>query len=54
MTTWHVYPVDDMYEHAMENQFCWCQPLYDEENNIVVHNAFDERDAYEPVGKPIH
>lgn len=54
MTTWHVYPVDDTYEHAMEGQSCWCQPLYDEENNVVVHNAFDERDAYEPVGRPIH
>lgn len=50
----HVYPVDDMYEHTVENQFCWCQPRYDDEDRIVVHNAFDEREMYETGVRAVH
>lgn len=52
--TVHVYPIDDMYEHAVEGQFCWCQPRYDEDGSIVVHNAFDEREAYETGTRAAH
>lgn len=50
----HVYPVDDLYEHAVETRLCWCQPRYDEEDNIVLHNAFDEREAYETGTRTAH
>jgi hypothetical protein len=50
----HVYPADDMYEHNTENRLCWCQPRYDEEDNIVVHNSFDERESYETGARALH
>lgn len=50
----HVYPADDMYEHNTENRLCWCQPRYDAEDNIVVHNSFDERESYETGARALH
>jgi hypothetical protein len=39
----HVYPVDDLREHAVTD--CWCGPVDDD--GIVVHNSLDGREMYE-------
>ena len=39
----HVYPVDDLREHAVTD--CWCGPLDDDD--IVIHNSLDGREIYE-------
>ncbi len=40
-----VYPLDDLREHDIENDQCWCRPFYDD--NILVHNSMDNRELYE-------
>lgn len=52
--TWHVYPVDDLKEHITDyngvdkqGEKCWCNPEYDEEDDVCVHNALDGREQYE-------
>jgi hypothetical protein len=39
----HVYPVDDLREHAVTD--CWCGPVDDD--GIVIHNSLDGREMYE-------
>ncbi len=41
----HVYPVKDTRAHLTEN--CWCNPMHDEEHEIIVHNSADGREAIE-------
>lgn len=42
----HVMPIGDLREHLFED--CWCRPLQDEdEPSVIIHNAMDEREAYE-------
>ena len=43
---WHVYPTNDLREHILSLD-CPCMPILDEEDNIVIHNSFDGREAYE-------
>ncbi len=47
--TWHVYPMNDLREHdtELERRTCWCNPEYDEEFDVVIHNAMDQREKYE-------
>lgn len=45
----HVYPVNDLREHVTDGDDCWCQPTIDE-HGIVIHNALDQRERYEPGG----
>lgn len=40
----HVLPIDDLREHLPLD--CWCEPTVDEDN-IVIHNAADQRELYE-------
>jgi len=49
--TWHVYPIDDLREHVVDlaEGECWCKPAVDE-HGIVIHNALDQRERYEPDG----
>jgi hypothetical protein len=42
----HVVPLNDLREHEL-NRSCWCQPHYDEEDGIVIHNSLDGREAFE-------
>jgi hypothetical protein len=45
---WHVVPVDDIRQHICDkDQHCWCNPVYDAEHDIYVHNSADGREAYE-------
>ena len=43
---WHVMPVNDLREHD-DSKNCWCNPLYDQEDNIYIHNSMDNREKYE-------
>ncbi len=45
--SWHVYPVNDLREHETEGVPCWCNPTYDEEDDLYIHNALDQREKYE-------
>lgn len=42
----HVYPLDDLREHEFDGTACWCDPLYDEEFDLVIHNSLDGREEY--------
>lgn len=41
----HVYPIDDLKPHVLEGDYCWCQPVL--EDDLIVHNSLDERESYE-------
>ena len=42
----HVYPVNDLRPHTLEN--CWCDPQPDDVNgDILVHSSADEREKFE-------
>ena len=43
----HVYPVNDHKPHDTESLYCTCQPEIDWANQIVIHNAWDMREAQE-------
>ena len=47
MTWQHVYPVNDLKEHDTESLNCDCEPRIDWEYHIVIHNAWDMREAQE-------
>lgn len=42
----HVYPLNDLREHATDGTECWCGAEEDDEG-IVVHNSADGREAFE-------
>ena len=42
----HIVPVEDVREHECEPT-CWCRPEWDAEGRLYVHNAMDDREAYE-------
>ncbi len=47
----HVIPVDDIFPH-MESVKCVCKPVRvpadETHRETIMHNSFDEREAYEP------
>lgn len=44
---WHVIPRGDFREHKASRE-CWCKPFQDdEEDNVYIHNALDQRERYE-------
>ncbi len=45
--TWHVYPLNEFKDHNTDSKECWCQPEYDEEFDVVIHNSLDQREKYE-------
>lgn len=45
----HVYPVNDSKEHKLEGLDCECGPEIDWEHHIVIHNAWDLREAQEYI-----
>lgn len=45
----HTYPLNDLKEHILEGDKCWCKPE-DEEyfgNILRIHNSADGREDYE-------
>lgn len=55
----HVYPANDQRAHTLHGTQCPCEPRIEWQNNktsddqyeeaIVIHNAFDLRDALEQI-----
>jgi len=41
----HVLPEDELEDHSPKN--CICNPEYNEEYSLFVHNSFDNRESYE-------
>lgn len=48
----HVYPVNDKKPHITEGFDCSCDPEIDWDNKIIIHNAWDMREAQEYINKP--
>ena len=46
MMTIHVMPVNDLIEH-IEHEWCPCNPRIEEDGQIIVHNAADNREIVE-------
>lgn len=43
----HVYPHHDLKEHDTGSLECECRPEIDYENELVIHNSYDGREAVE-------
>jgi len=44
---YHVYPLNDLREHEVEDHIsCWCKPAMNEDG-VIVHNSMDGREAFE-------
>ena len=46
----HVMPVGDTKEHT-PHTYCHCKPLIDWKDQLVIHNAFDHREAVEEANR---
>lgn len=44
---YHVYPLNDIRPHNTDGLDCWCHPEFDEDDNVVIHNAADGGEAFE-------
>lgn len=45
----HVFPLNE--EHKLEGFDCDCEPKIDFDNEIVIHNSFDGREAVEQANE---
>lgn len=45
----HVIPAGDLRAHECSGD-CWCKPLIDDEDDLIVHNSMDGRERYEDDG----
>lgn len=44
----HCIPVNDTREHIIDDEgTCWCQPEFDTEYEMFIHNSADGREEYE-------
>jgi hypothetical protein len=44
----HCIPVNDLREHVIDDEgTCWCQPEFDTEYEMFIHNSADGREDYE-------
>lgn len=43
----HVFPVNDLQPHETDGGICWCHPLIDLDEGMIIHNAMDGREQYE-------
>ncbi len=43
----HIYPIGDLREHDTYGRTCWCNPKYDQEHGLIVHNSADGREDFE-------
>lgn len=44
----HMIPTMDFRRHTfLDHPRCWCNPEYDEESDLYIHNSFDGREDYE-------
>ncbi len=47
MSKAHVYPENDTYEHELDDVICPCNPRVERNGDLVVHNAWDNREMIE-------
>lgn len=51
MEWFHVYPIDDLIEHNLgyydAEYICPCNPVFNVEEEMIVHNAMDRREVFE-------
>ncbi len=51
----HCVPLDDTHPHTLDDEgSCWCEPVYDEDYSIYVHNSADGREDYEEGRRKPH
>lgn len=52
MDDYHIFPVNDIKEHVLEGTECSCNPTIEVAGAslIIIHNAWDFRELYEPGG----
>lgn len=44
----HCVPVADIREHVLDDDgTCWCEPDFDEDYEMFIHNSADGREDYE-------
>lgn len=46
---YHIYPLNDLREHALEGTACWCIPDHEEYRGhlLVCHHSADRREVRE-------
>ena len=55
MSVWkHIYPLNDLREHILKGRSYWCNPVFDEEDLLVIHNALDGREQIETGERKVH
>jgi len=42
-------PLNDVFEHHVDNLSCPCNPFWDTRTRILMHHAFDGRDLIERI-----
>jgi len=47
----HIFPLDEEDKHDLEGFYCDCDPRIDWDNDLVVHNSFDGREAVEQANE---
>lgn len=50
----HVLPFNDLFPHVLSHKDCWCHPVKDEEDGLIVHNSADGREYYESGKRSLH
>ena len=48
-----VVPISDIKDHDDFNENCHCNPIVREEENeiVIIHNAYDPRELFEEINK---
>lgn len=49
-SVYHIVPVNDLKEHT-DHKTCKCEPYFDTESNLVIHNSYDGREFFEGDNK---
>lgn len=47
----HVMPMDDTSDHTTDGLNCKCRPKIAKDCQVIVHNAFDLREALEEISE---
>lgn len=50
----HIIPDEDMWDHYLDGRDCWCQPEYDENEQVVLHNSMDMREYFDALPRTLH
>lgn len=49
---YHVFPINDLLEHRLDDPDCWCDPKVEIVGAalVITHNSFDGREHKEDEG----